>query len=57
MNYYNIQYSPNNRDNNIQRIIYNKKIKIHGFRTLKQNINNFSLKLNNVSYKQKYKNH
>ena len=57
MNYYNIQYSPTKKDNNFQRIIYNKKIKIHGSRTLKQIINKSSSNLNNDSYKQEYKHH
>ena len=36
MNYYNIKYSPVEKSNDIQRIIYNKKIyKIRGFRKLK----------------------
>lgn len=39
MNIYNIQYSPKKKENNIQRIIYNKKIKIYGYRKLKQNNN------------------
>ena len=44
MNYYNIQYSPNIEKNDNQRIIYNKKIKIYGSRTLKKIIIPFSLK-------------
>jgi len=44
MNYYNIQFYPDNKYNNNQRIIYNKKIKIYGSRTLKKNIIPFSLK-------------
>jgi hypothetical protein len=54
MNFYNIKYSPEKKDNNIQRIIYNKKIKIYGFRKLKNIVND--LNLNNDSYKQEYKN-
>jgi hypothetical protein len=56
MNYYNIQYSPEKKDNNTQRIIYNKKIKLHGSRKLKTN-NKSKFDLNNVSYKQEYKDH
>ena len=41
MNYYNIQYSPEKKKNNIQRLIYDKKIKIYGSRKIKQlNSNN-----------------
>ena len=35
MNYFNIQYSPKKKNTNIQRNIYNKKIKIYGIRILK----------------------
>lgn len=56
MNYYNIQYSPENKDDKNQRIIYNKKIKIYGSRILKKNININYLNSNNVSYKEEYKN-
>jgi hypothetical protein len=45
MNYYNIQFYPDNKyNNNNQRIIYNKKIKIYGSRILKKNIIPFSFK-------------
>lgn len=44
MNFYNIQYSPINKENHIinnknkdQRIIINKKIKIYGSRIIKKN--------------------
>ena len=43
MNYYNIQYSPKERKNPYQRIINNKKIKIHGHRTIKKNKTNLVL--------------
>jgi hypothetical protein len=52
MNYYNIQYSPKN-ENNTQRIIYNKKIKIYSSRIIKHSY----LNLNNEIYKRVYKNH
>ena len=35
MNYYNIQYSPKEKENLIQRIVI-KKIKIYGYRTIKK---------------------
>ena len=44
MNYYNIQFYPDNKCNNNQRIIYNKKIKIYGSRRLKKIIIPFLLK-------------
>ena len=50
MNYYNIEYSPDKKDNNNQRINYNKKIKIYGSRVIKNLISN------NVSYKRVHKN-
>lgn len=36
MNYYDIQYSPKEKKNNTQRLVYDKKIKIHGSRKIKQ---------------------
>lgn len=40
MNYYNMQYSPKKNENNIQRTVYNKKkVKIHGFRQIKNSQN------------------
>jgi len=52
MNYYNIQYSPDKKDYDKQRIIYNKKIKIYGSRIIKQS----HLNPNNDTYKQVNKN-
>lgn len=52
MNYYNIQYSPDKKHTSTQRIIYNKKIKIHGSRFIK----NPNLNSNNAPYKQVNKN-